>query len=65
MSEILARRPLTHEELKSMTKKARFSAQRRELDHMGIPYTTRRDGSPVVYMSGDKVSDRKEPELHL
>lgn len=57
--------PLSHTAVEALTGKSRFSAQRRELDHMGIVYTMRRDGSPVVFMFNDKVSDRKEPELHL
>ena len=57
--------PLSAAALQALTGKVKFSAQRRELDHMGIAYSVRRDGSPVVFMSGDKVSDRKEPELHL
>ena len=65
MNETLERRPLSHVELIARTGKKRFSAQCRELDYQGVPYTRRRDGSPVVYMSGDKVVDRKEPELHL
>jgi hypothetical protein len=57
--------PLSQSAVQALTGKSRFSAQRRELDSMGIPYRVRRDGSPVVYMQNDKVVDRKEPELHL
>jgi hypothetical protein len=57
--------PLSHAAVQALTGKSRYSAQRRELDHMGVPYTKRRDGSPVVYMSGATVSSRKEPELRL
>ena len=57
--------PLSHQAVQALTGKSRYSAQRRELDHMGIAYSVRRDGSPVVFMAGDKLADRKEPELHL
>lgn len=39
---------LTSDELRALTGKQRADAQRRELDYMGIPYHTRRDGSLVV-----------------
>ena len=65
MNETLERRPLSHAELIARTGKKRFSAQCRELDFQGVKYEKRRNGSPVVYMDGATVSDRKEPELHL
>ena len=39
---------LTADELRELTRKVRPSAQRAELDAMGIPFQTRRDGSIVV-----------------
>lgn len=57
--------PLSPSAVQALTGKVKFSAQRRELDSMGIAYKVRRDGSPVVFMHRDKVSDCQEPELHL
>ena len=39
---------LTQQELVELTGKERPSAQVRALTHMGIPYRTRPDGTPVV-----------------
>lgn len=39
---------LTPEQLVELTRAKRSDAQRRELDHLGIPYRVRRDGSVVV-----------------
>lgn len=63
---------LTEAELKELTDKDRSPAQARELDHMGIPYRTRRDGSLAVLrihvetINGRPVEDRlPEPRLTL
>lgn len=39
---------LTPEQLVELTRAKRSDAQRRELDHLGIPYRVRRDGTLVV-----------------
>lgn len=39
---------LSAEQLVALTGKSKPSAQARELDHLGIPYRARRDGSLVV-----------------
>ena len=41
---------LSDSDLVSLTGRQRKSAQRRELDALGIPYKTRRDGSIVVFV---------------
>ena len=39
---------LTPDQLVELTGKRRSDSQRRELEHLGIPYRVRRDGSLVV-----------------
>lgn len=42
---------LTYDEICDITGKQKRRAQREELQHLKIPYTPRRDGSPLVYRS--------------
>ena len=57
---------LSDEELRDLTGFTRADAQQRELDHLGIAYKVRRDGSLVVMREaicrGTMVN---EPQLHL
>lgn len=61
---------LTPAELEALTCHRRSDAQRRELEHMGIPHRARRDGTLVVLRrdvethTGGAPKPR-EPELHL
>jgi len=63
---------LTDQELKDLTKRERFAAQRRALDAMGIPYRVRHDRTLAVLRSqleavggnGAPTAPR-EPVLHL
>jgi hypothetical protein len=59
---------LTKDQLIELTGKTRSNAQARELDHLGIKYLRRRDGSVVVYadaVNGRKLSTPAVPELQL
>jgi hypothetical protein len=56
---------LSPDELIVLTKRIRSDGQRRELEHLGIPYKVRRDGSVVVFKADSGKIDRPEPELHL
>jgi hypothetical protein len=62
---------LTPEQLVELTQRKRSDAQRRELDHMGIPYKVRRDGSLAVLRlhaepaAGTPPRAAKEPELNF
>lgn len=56
---------LTPEELIVLTQRTRSDGQRRELEHLGIPYKVRRDGSLVVFTADSGKIDKPEPELHL
>lgn len=57
--------------LRTLTGHRRSDAQRRALDRMGIPYTLRPDGRPVVLQSvveaklGAAKREQREPELRL
>ena len=58
---------LTEQELRDLTGLTRNDARARELDYLGIPYKTRRDGSLIVLREaivprGNMVN---EPQLHL
>lgn len=59
---------LTEPELRELTGKARRAAQQRELDHMGVPYSRRRDGS-IVVIRGDvrsvEPTAARRPRLRL
>lgn len=59
---------LTQTEVADLTRKQKYSAQARELDFMGIPYTARRDGSLAVLRIHVEVMQSRqpaEPELHF
>lgn len=59
---------LTDDELQELTRKARPSAQRRVLDHMGIPYFLRTDGSVAVIretLHVGKPTQEQRPRLRL
>lgn len=59
---------LTPEQLVELTRAKRSDAQRRELDHLGIPYRVRRDGTLVVAVADvPKTSTigRQAPEPEL
>lgn len=62
---------LTIEEIQQLTNRIRSDGQRRELDHMGIPYKVRRDGSLVVlriHVEGPDVRtppEPPEPQMYL
>lgn len=51
---------LTPDELRELTGHRRADAQARELEFLGIPFRTRRDGSLVV-LRVDLVGNRLEP----
>lgn len=46
-----ARLTLTEAEVRELTRKVRYSAQARELRHLGVDYKPRADGSLVVLRS--------------
>lgn len=57
---------LSNAELVNLTKRERSDAQARELKHLGIPFTQRRDKSIVVFRSAVEKSPQatiREPEL--
>jgi hypothetical protein len=61
---------LTRPELAEFTGKRRCDAQARALDYMGVPYSTRPDGSLVVLravaerlLGGSVTMPKSEPEL--
>lgn len=60
---------LSAQELIEVTARERPCAQARELDHLGIPYRRRRDGSLLVLRSdvegGFSGSIKREPRLRL
>lgn len=62
---------LTHDEIKALTGRVRFAAQRRALFAMMIRYVVRPDGSPVVTKAavdealGVVKIEAREPELRL
>lgn len=58
---------LDQAELKRLTGFTRRAEQRKELEHLKIPYKERRDGSLVVTWDDVRVtsSAQPEPELHL
>lgn len=59
---------LSDAEIREITGRKRKDAQRRELTHLGIPFTTRSDGSPLVYRSAidaPKEEEPKSPRLRL
>jgi len=61
---------LTADDLIELTKKARPSAQKRELDYLGIPARRRKDGSLVVLWEDVRATQgvkpiRREPQLRI
>jgi hypothetical protein len=57
---------LLPDEVCTLTQRVKPSAQARELDHLGIPYERRRDGTLVVLrIHVETIETRREPELHL
>jgi succinate dehydrogenase/fumarate reductase flavoprotein subunit len=61
---------LTPAELREFTSRRRSDAQARVLEHMGVPFSRRPDGSLVVLravaerlLGGDGTMQRREPEL--
>jgi len=61
---------LSPAEVEALTSHRRSDAQRRELDHMGIPFRARRDGSLAVLRRDvehhtNTTPKPREPELHL
>ena len=56
---------LRPEEIRELTGFIRADAQARELDHLGIPYKTRRDGSLIVMREAIGRGNIREPQLHL
>lgn len=59
---------LTAQEIAELTGRSRPGWQARELDHLGIPYRQRSDGSLVVlriHVEGTQDRPRREPQLRL
>jgi hypothetical protein len=56
---------LSHDEIVEFTGKSRPSYQARELEHLGVPYQRRRDGTLVVLRIHVQVVESKEPALRL
>lgn len=58
---------LDESDIQKLTQKERHDAQARELDHLGIRYRARRDGSLVVFWADVHAGDtiRREPKLRL
>jgi hypothetical protein len=58
---------LTPEQLRQLTQRRRSDAQRRELDHLGIPYFVRSDGTLAVLKvhgePGGTIAPQPETEL--
>lgn len=59
---------LSAAEIEDLTHKSRPGWQARELDHLGIPYRRRSDGSLIVlriHVEGTQDTPRREPQLRL
>lgn len=59
---------LTHNEIAALTGKDRPGWQARELDHLGIPYRRRSDGTLVVlriHVEGTQDIPRRQPQVRL
>jgi hypothetical protein len=54
---------LTDEQLRRLAGCKRSDAQRRELEHMGVPFRVRRDGTLVVCTADVPKSATIAPEL--
>jgi hypothetical protein len=59
---------LTAKEIEALTGKSRTGWQRRELEHLGIPYRERSDGSLLVLWEDVRATQDvrpREPRLRL
>jgi hypothetical protein len=61
---------LTPEELQVLTKRSKAGWQRRELEHLGIPYKVRSDRSLIVFWEDVRATHNvqprpREPQLRL
>lgn len=60
---------LSPQELQELTQRVRPGWQRRQLDHLGIPYKPRTDGSLIVFWEDVRgphnPQPRREPQLRL
>lgn len=60
---------LTAKEIEALTGKSRAGWQRRELEHLGIPYRERSDGSLLVLWEDVRatqdVRPAREPQMRL
>lgn len=56
---------LTPDELRELTGLMRPKAQARQLDHLGIPYRTRSDGTLVVLRAHLETPHYRRPEPRL
>lgn len=61
---------LTDEELQALTHRTKPAWQRRELEHLGIPYKPRSDGSLIVFWEDVRATHTvqpksREPQLRL
>lgn len=59
---------LSADQLAELTGKRRSDGQRRELEHLRVPYKVRRDGSLIVLLSdvapgATMMAQSQEPEL--
>lgn len=52
---------LTPQDLIELTGKAKYAAQKRELDHLGIPAKLRRDGSLLVLWEDVRATQNVRP----
>lgn len=52
---------LTPEELETLTQRVKPAWQRRELEHLGIPYRTRSNGSLVVFWDDVRAPHNAAP----
>lgn len=61
---------LTPEELEALTQRVKPGWQRRELEHLGIPYKPRSNGSLIVFWEDVRATHSvqpkaREPQLRL
>ena len=61
---------LTPEELEILTQRSKPAWQRRQLDHLGIPYKPRLNGSLIVFWEDVRATHngkprQREPQLRL
>lgn len=55
---------LSEDDIIKLTKYKQHAKQKMQLDHLGIPYQERLDGSLVVY-DNHRKPENAEPEMHL